>query len=106
MGKIREKFVLGTDFPVSLPEQYSEKCSICGKAVFFGIKWDWSKYKPICQDCVIRERSRVEIHLSREVVKSMMKHGFSGKEVRDIHDEVVKKLKKGEKIGKRICFGG
>jgi hypothetical protein len=103
----KEKFVLGTDFPVGLPEQYSEKCSVCGKTVFFGIKWDWSKYKPICQDCVIRERNKVEkFTLSREVVKSMMEHGFSRKEVRDIHDGVVKKLKKGEKIGKRICFGG
>jgi hypothetical protein len=102
------RVVMGTDSPTGLPTETSNKCYECGKTVYFADKWDWSKYKPICEDCLIKKskKNMGRFVLLKKTIKTAMEYGLSEDEVREIYKKIADKIKRGRKPTEQVCVGG
>jgi predicted amidophosphoribosyltransferase len=93
-GKI-ERFVMGLDRQTYIPVKTVKNCCECGKPLYFTDEWDWNKYKPICQDCLLKRKKIDKFILHKKTLKNTMKYtGFSEDEIKEIYKQLVERIKR------------
>lgn len=95
--KKKKEFVVGSPRFVYVEglKKETKTCDRCGAIIYFSDNWDWKKYIPICQDCVVKIGGKREYKLQKKTIENVRLHtGKSKKEIINAQKRFVKRLEK------------